>query len=381
VVEASGPLWRVVAAHYRRPMDTALRRHVSAAMDSEAVRMQRDLLAPLGLRIDRAPVLWKYLPGPYLRLFFRVEGDSAAVEEGRVVALVLLHDPQGGRTLYAHTVHADPHANPLLKHLHGPMSSPKAQDGANGERATLRLLEHKQAIWDRFLLDRERMKPQEAGQLWRERYFWALVRLYFCERCPACRWGSPHFDGAPGELHRTEYTGALPGYIAPALTTTWFDHLRESCAWTIESTYVQRGGFTLNPTPALAVKMNADTVFVAFRTEVEHVGPGIPVGAAFYADASSAESRHAHVLTAGPEPELAFLHGDRVLGLPRPQLGREGDAARESYASWRRQAWSDFWLRELEDGLHAASRVWLTEYWEALTRLFGAGTPHEKAGQ
>ncbi len=362
-------------------MDTALRRHVSAAMDGAAVRMQRDLLEPLGLRIGTTPQLWKYLPGPYLRLFFRVEGDSPALEEGQVVALVLLHDPQTGRTLYAHSVHAGPQANPLLKHLHGPMSYPKAQEGANGERATLRLLEHKQAIWDRFLLDRERLEPHEAGQLWRERYFWALVRLYFCERCPACRWGSPHFDGAPGEPHRAAHTLPLTSCIAPEFTPAFFERLRESCAWTIESAYVQRGGYTLHPEPSLAVKMNEDTVFVAFRTEVEHVGPGIPVGAACYTDASSAEARHAHVLTAGPEPELAFLYGDRALGLPRPQPAPAVDAARESYVNWRSRAWSEFWLRELEDGLDAASQVWLAEYGEAMKRLFGVATPCVQAGQ
>lgn len=175
--EESDPLWRLVASRRRRPMDSTLHRHISTALAGAAVRMQRDLLERLGLQIDTTPMLWKYMPGPYLRLFFRVEGESLAIEEGRVVALVLLHDPQRGRTLYAHPIHAGPQANPLLKHLHGPMAAPKAQEGANGDRATLRLLEHKQAIWDRFLLDRERLEPREAGQLRRERYFWALMRV------------------------------------------------------------------------------------------------------------------------------------------------------------------------------------------------------------
>lgn len=372
---AIDPLWRLLAAQYRRPMDATLRRHVSTALASAAVRAPRELLERLGLQIDTTPVLWKYLPGPYLRLFFRAEGESPAVEEGQVVALVLLHDPHSGKTLYAHPIHAGPQANPFLKHLHSPMSAPKAQEGPNGDRATLRLLEHKRAIWDRFLLDCEKLEPGKAGQLWRDRYFWALVRLYFCERCPACRWGSPLFDGVPGEPHRTACNEPLPGHIAPGLTEALFERLRESDAWAVESAYVQRGGFAVSPAPALAVSISADTVFVAFPTDVQYVEPGVPVGLALYADASSANVLHAHVLTAGPEPEPAFLFGDRALGLPPPQPGQAGVAAREAYVRWRQQGWSQFWLRELEDGLHAAGRFWLAEYWEALKRLLGVDSP------
>lgn len=368
----SQPLWRLVASYYRRPVDPTLGRHVDAALASAAVQMQRKLLEPLGLHIDTCPTLWKYLPGPSLRLFFRVEGDSAAVEEGQVVALVLLHDPQCGQTLYAPPVHAGPQANPLLKHLYGPLAAPKAQKGANGDRATLGLLEHKRAIWDQFLIEHVTLGPHEAGQRWRERYFWALVRLYFCERCSACRWGSPFFDGLAGEPYRTQHAEPLPPRIAPGLTAGLFEHLRDSAAWAVETAYVRRGGFAVSPRPAVAAKLNGDAVFVAFPTDAEHVEGGVPVGLALHAHAPSAVVRHAHVLTAGPEP--ALLYGDRALGLPALQSGQAADAARESYVRWRREAWSRFWLHELEEGLHAASRSWLAGYWSALGRLVGPGS-------
>ena len=371
VSQAAEPLWRLIASQYRRPLDATLRRHVSAALASDALRMQRELLEPLGLRIDPEPALWKYLPGPALRLFLRVDGDSPAVEEGQVVAVVLLHDPQSDRTLYAHPIHAGARANPLLGHLHGPMATPKAQEGANGDRATLRLLEHKRAIWDQFLLEREQLEPHDAGRRWRERYSWALVRLYFCERCPGCGWGSPFFDGISGQPHRAPRTERSPAQITPGLTAGFFERLRESAAWAVETAYVRRGGLAVNHTPALAAWLDRDMVFAAFPTDVEFIDAGVPVGLALYADASTASVRHAHVLTAGPEPEPALLHGERALGLPRPQPGEADAAARDSYARWRARGWSQFWLRELEDGPYAASESWLTGYWDALARLFG----------
>ncbi len=371
--KTSHPLWRLVASRHRRPMDTKLRSHVSTALASAAVQIPRGLLERMGLCIDPIPALWKYLPGPYLRLFFDVVGGDPAVQEGQVVGLVLLHDPQRERTLYAHPIHAGPNANPLLKHLHGPMSVPKAQEGANGDRATLRLLEHKRAIWDRFLVDRETMEPADAGRLWRDRYFWALVRLYFCERCPACRWGSPCFDGAPGDPYRAECDEPLQGYIVPGLSAGFFEALRKSAAWVVESAYVQRSGLVVDDVPLLALGLGSDTVFMAFRTNVEFVEAGIPVGLALYADVTSGEVLHAHVLTSGPEPEPALLFSSSALGLPPPQPGRAGISARESYVRWRAQGWSEFWLRELEEGSHAASRFWLAEYWAALKNLFGVG--------
>ncbi len=123
------PLWQLLAPQYRGPADQATRQRIRLAWDSEAMRAQRERLESLGLSVDPDPALWKYLPGPYLRLFFRVSGASPAIEEGQVVAVVLLHDPTSERTLYAHPVHAGPHANPLLKHLFGPMAGPKSQEG------------------------------------------------------------------------------------------------------------------------------------------------------------------------------------------------------------------------------------------------------------
>jgi len=362
------PFWELVATQYQRQVVPGLQHHVDAALASEPVRMQRALLAARGRTIADEPMLWKQLPGNLLRLFVSVEGGGWTLEAGQVVAVVLLHDLRRGVTLYAHPVHAGPEANPLLKHLHGPMAAPRAQEGINGERATLRLIEHKRAIWHRFLEERDELGPEPAGRRWRKRYVWSLVRLYFCERCPGCRWGSPMYEGVSGEPFRLPEQKPS-AYIEPDLPAAFFERLRASRAWRIETAYVARGGFTVGRSPVLAGQL-ADNAFVAaFPTDAEFIDGGIPVGLMFYANGSG-DVQHVHVLTAGPEPELALLHGDHALGLAPPQ-GAGAPAARQEYVRWRAHAWSGFWLRELEEGLAAASRWWLAGYWEALARLFG----------
>jgi len=366
------PLWRILAPQYRGPADRVTQKRIRVAWDSEAMRTQRQRLEALGLSVDPDPALWKYLPGPYLRLFFRVEGDSPAIEEGQVVALVLLHDPSSEQTLYAHPVHAGPNANPLLKHLFGPMAGPKSQEGRNGDRATLRLLEHKRAIWDRFLHERRTLGANEAGRRWRERYFWSLVRLYFCERCPGCRWGTPQFEGLAGEPYRPAKAAPLRPHLDPDVPTDVLQVMRDSSVFSVETAYAQRGGFNVQPEPMVTTRLDATTAFVACPTDAEYLEGGALVGLAAYVGLPRGPVHYAHVLTAGPEPELVLLHGDRGLGLPPPQPAQAGVLARRRYVQWRRRAWSRFWLRELEEGPYAASRAWLREYWRALARLVGA---------
>ncbi|MBW2444688.1 MAG: hypothetical protein JRG83_02050, partial [Deltaproteobacteria bacterium] len=343
-----------------------------------AVAMQRAMLERIGRRIEPAPLLWRMLPSGHLRLFFPVTGASDAIEKGTVVALVLLYDLAEERPLYAHPVHAGPGANPLLQHLSGPMAHPKAQEGGNGERATLRLLEHKRTLWERFEHEREELGPEEAGRLWRERYGWSLVRLYFCERCAACRFGSPFLEGSDGEPFRS--TGsAVPEEareLQPGESSQIAAAVRASEPWRIEVAYAQRGGFTVRDEPSRVEALGADWRIVLFPTDAEWIEGGTLVGAIAYFHVPSGETRYASCLSAGPEAETLFLRGDTALGLPLTDA-----AARGAYAAWRAQAWSSFWLDELELGLHAASRRWLHGYWDALGRLFGAGSAPVREGR
>jgi hypothetical protein len=327
------------------------------------------MLERIERRIEPAPLLWRMLPSGHLRLFFPVTGESDAIEEGTVVAIVLLYDLAREEPLYAHPVHAGPGANPLLRHLGGPMANPKAQEGENGARATLRLLEHKQALWARFELERETLGAAEAGRLWRERYGWSLVRLYFCERCPACRWGSPFFDGPEGDAFRasTASPGEGAGAPGPPGRPQIAAAIRASEAWRIEVAYAQRGGFTVADEPCRMEALGEDWVVAFFPTDAEWIEGGTLVGAAAHIHVPSGEVRYAHCLSAGREPETLFLRGDVALGLP--VVASEAGAA---YAAWRSGAWSRFWLDELELGLHAASGRWLEGYWQALGRLFAS---------
>jgi len=372
------PPWRGWAAPLMPEAGSELATHVERALSSRPVARLQVLLERAGRRMDPRPMLWKRLPGPHLRLFFPVHGGSDAVERADVVAVVLLHDVANERTLYAHPIHAGPAANPLLAHVGGPMARPKAQEGENGDRATRRLLAHKDALWSRFESEREACGAEEAGRRWRERYAWALVRLYFCERCPACRWGSPGFDGAgrlasagarDAGLRADGAWGAAEPTRAPGREAL-ASRVRASEGWQIELCYARRGGFAIREEPSLILPLAEEHVLAVFPSDAEQLEGGAIVGAAAWLHRPARAVRHVHCLVAGPEAEPVFLHGDRALGLPQPGAGRPG--AREAYVRWRHEAWRRFWLDELELGLRAASRRWLQGYASALATLAGA---------
>jgi hemerythrin-like domain-containing protein len=363
--------WQAWAAQLAPGEGSELARRVERALASPAVAMQRAMLERVGLRVGEQPILWKDLPSGHLRLFFPVSGESAELAAGSIVALVLLYDLAREETLYAHPVHAGPEANPLLKHLGGPMAHPRAQEGENGELATRRLLQHKAALWEAFEAERERLGAEEAGRRWRERYGWSLVRLYFCERCSACRWGDPSYEGAGGP--RCETVSVAPAAPSPdARAPGWevvADAIRASDAFRVEVAYAARGRFAIAGEPRLAARVDGEWWVAIFPSDVELVEGGSLAGVAAWHHAPSGATPYVHCLPAGPEAELLFLHGDRALGLP---LARIGEDARQAYAAWRRSAWSRFWLDELELGRDAASRRWLEGWWAALGRLVGA---------
>jgi hemerythrin-like domain-containing protein len=364
--------WRGWTAPLPIDAGTQLAARIERALASPAVAVPRRALERLGRRIEPTPILWKTLPSGHLRLFFPVVGEPDHIDSGSVVAIVLLHDLAQERTLYAHPVYAGPEANPLLKHLGGPMSQPRAQEGENGERATRRLLLHKAALWERFEKERATLGVVEASRLWRERYAWSLVRLYFCERCPSCRWGHPAYDGAGSETWRPSGARAPRGGGAPS--PAWrpvADSVRASEAFRIEVDYARRGRFRVDETPRLVAPLDAEWSLALFPTDAEHLDGGSIVAVAAWHHRPSGETRYAFCLSFGPEPETLFLRGDRALGLPLPHPA-EGAAARADYAAWRARAWSQFWLDELELGVQAASGRWLEGLWGALARLVGA---------
>lgn len=371
IAGAAQALWQA----YRTPLPpepgTELAAHCARALASDAIGLPRQALERIGRRIEAEPLLWKLLPGGMLRLFFPVTGDPDLITAGTVVAIVMLYDVATERALYAHPVFAGPEANPLLKHIGGLMAQPRAQAGENGVSATRRLLLHKMAIWDAYERECRESGPVTASARWRARYGWALVRLYFCERCSACRWGSPFFDGDSGPAWLADASpAALPASPPACDATGVVAAIRASLAWQVETAYARRGGFELAERPRLIVPLAGGWTIAVFPTDAAIVDGGSLVAAAAYHHAPTRETRWVQCLAAGGEAETLFQCGDDALGLPLPG-DAEGRGRRLHYAEWRRLAWSQFWLDELELGVQAASARWLSNYWRALEILFG----------
>jgi len=334
------------------------------------VNALRTLLGKNGLRIESAPIVFKYLSNTQVRLMFPVTG--CAISRAAVVSVVCLFDRDADQTLYAHPMHAGPEVNPLVKHLDSPMSAPKSQDGRNGDRANRRIIEHKKALWVRFREETRTLGEQQAGRRWRDGYYWALKRLYFCCGCSQCKWGSPFFDGPlPASPRKPTTWTAVPGACElGGQQRAIVAHIVASAVWQLESRYAQRGGYTLSKQPALIKSLGSGFVQVMFPTTVSLIEAGALVAAAFTYDVEACEVMFSYCLCAGPEADIQLLHGDRALGLPQARPPRELAEARARYKSWRGYAWAHFWMDELDNGIAVASRRWLVGFWQALEDLF-----------
>lgn len=371
MVEASPVSAPACALGRFRPTRGDAAQRIEAVWSSPAVRRLETELQLASLTLNRAPILWKVLPGPFFRVMFPVDGG--VLTEGTVVALACLYDVTNERTLYAHTMHAGPNVNPALKHLDGPMAQPKAQPDADGERATLRLMEHKKALWARFRSERDRIGAEEADSRWREAYHWSLKRLYFCSRCPQCKWGSPFFDGPdpnnpPAPTLRPD---GAPEQVLSDEQRELVAAVRIDEAWTMEVAYAGRGGFSVAQTPRLIRDLAEGCVQLIFSTDAELIQGGTLVALSVVYHRPSRRVRLAHSLCAGGDPEVQFLHGRAAVALPPPRPRKEVEHARAEYVSWREKAWSDFWLTELTVGLPQASSRWLDSFWHALDTFFG----------
>lgn len=360
------------AVEMGQPGKRALPAEIDTILASAPVAALRTALRRVQRHIEPVPVLWKNLPGPSLRAIFPVSGEQ--IEEGVVVSVVVLHDLQDDRTLYAHPMHAGPEVNPLLKHLDGPMNGPRSQPGLDGDRATRRIMAHKRALWERFRAERETLGITEASRRWRAGYYWALRRLYFCSNCAQCKWGHPYFDerGESPDSYTPVHDPLRHG-LEPASgeASAIVDRVVASRAWQIEAAYARRGGFAVNPSPRLLQDLDEEHVQAIFPTDAALLQGGSLVALSVIYHRPSACVIYAHCLSCGPEAEIIFLRGDTALGLPRPQEEPTVRSARRAYIDWRKNAWTRFWLDELEQGLSVASTRWRDSFWQALEDLFG----------
>ncbi len=344
---------------------------IPAVLKSAPMQALRFVLDRKGWRVDSKPVVYKDLSDTLVRLMFPVRGGP--IVDGAVVSVVCLFDRRKARTLYAHPMHAGPGVNPLVRHLNGPMSTPKSQAGTDGDRASRRIIEHKKALWDRFLQELPRLGETEAGRRWREDYYWSLQRLYFCAGCTQCKWGTPFYDGPDPTLPRRAMvtTPAVPARSLPPEQAAIVADVISSDAWRVEKAYAKRGGFTFVEYPRLIKTLEGHFVQLIFPTNASLIQAGSLVAVSFTYHTPSRTVALSHCLCAGAESEIQFQKGDVAFGLPAPQPGTAGEEAKTTYRSWRRSAWSRFWLNDLDNGIAVASETWLQELWGSLEALFG----------
>ncbi len=360
------------AVEMQHPSDRAWPDEIDAILSSPPVNALRTVLRNVGQEIEPVPILWKTMPGPSLRAMFPVSGER--IEKGVIVSIVVLYDLNKSRTLYAHPMHAGPDVNPLLKHLDGPMNGPKSQPGADGDKATRRILEHKQALWERFRTESETLGIMEASRRWRSGYYWALRRLYFCTKCTQCKWGHPYFDerhqtvDAPAQLPDSAISSIKP---LSAGQSEIVERIVASEAWQTEAAYARRGDFTVQTLPRLLIDLDDAHVQVIFPMEDTLLQGGSLVALSTIYHRESARVIYAHCLSCGPEAEIVFLRGDTALGLPPPRAAHLVQSARQAYIDWRKNGWIQFWLDELEQGLSVASARWRESFWMAIEDLFG----------
>jgi len=235
------------------------------------------------------------------------------------------------------------------------------------------MVEHKRALWDRYLCDETEFGREEAGRRWRESYYWALKRLYFCSRCPQCKWGDPFFDGPHPDTPRqlTLYEQGGPQELLDERHARFVADVMAGTAWNIEVAYARRGGFSILDRPRLIKQGAGGFLHLVFPTNARLIQSGTLVALSVAYEAAAHEVIYAHCLCAGPEAEIQFFGGRTSLGLPPLVTGDHERRAEAEYVTWRRKAWSDFWADELEQGIAAASAAWIRAFWEAMERLFG----------
>ena len=144
--------------------------------------------------------------------------------------------------------------------------------------------------------------------------------------------------------------------------------IRGSRAFVIEQAYARRGGFEIRDDPRFVASLGEDWILAGYESDARIIQAGSIAGLIVHHHLPSGETLYAHCLVAGPEAEITAVAARPLLDLPSPG----SIPARKAYASWRKEAWSRFWLVELEDGIRAASEEWIASLWTAMNALYGA---------
>lgn len=147
----------------------------------------------------------------------------------------------------------------------------------------------------------------------------------------------------------------------------------KSDAFSVETSFLRRGGITVSSRPRLLKRMDDRFVRLVFPTGAKEVDDGTVVALVCLWDLSEKLNVYAHCITAGPgaNSQLRALYSP--LNQVKPQPGVLGDQAIAKFIAWKQAAWGKFLNEELDSGTPAASMRWLASFWKALDRMYGGG--------
>lgn len=122
------------------------------------------------------PRLYKELHDELVRVVFPTDAED--LEEGSVIAITCLFDRKNNENIYAHTICAGPGVNGLLRAIHSPLGKATPQAGEAGEKAVLKFVEFKKAIWGKFLVEELHLGQREASMNFLRSFWMGLDRMF-----------------------------------------------------------------------------------------------------------------------------------------------------------------------------------------------------------
>lgn len=155
---------------------------------------------------------------------------------------------------------------------------------------------------------------------------------------------------------------------------------RDSEGFKTEKVYAERSGsHKISLLPRLYKKLERDEVRgetlvrVVFPAEDQLIELGTVIAVTCLYDLENAYNIYGHVICAGPGVNglLKAIHAP--MGSAHPQPGAAGERAVMHFVDWKRAAWDQFLLAELDHGREYASALYLQNFWKAMDRMFGGG--------
>ncbi len=344
---------------------------IAVVLDSASLQSHKNELERAGLRIEPESIVYKDVLDTLACVIFPVTGG--AIEVGAVVAMECLFDRKLDQTVLVQTLHAGAEVDSSIGPSGAPIFAYTPQVGEDGKHADRRFVEHKRALWHRFLLDRPLLGEMDAGQRWRDAFYWSLQRRFFCCGCPQCQWRSPFFESPDPNVPR-EVLGGTEGAFRPTLCAEQgaiVDIILHSQAWGVELERAQREGLTILDHPRFLKTLSDQQVQVIFPTNSPaiHVGGLVAVWFAVHVPSQSVVSIAR--LSAGSETNTGWEAGEGEADVAESFSQSVNKKALAAYHSWRHDAWLEFWMNDLEHGPEFASHRWLANFWMALEALLG----------